>query len=251
METSRSNPFIDRLIRLGDISAEEQNAVLDACEPPMEVAAGADIVSDGEEPGFSVAMLSGVAFRYKSLPDGRRQIISFQVPGDGIDVYGYALKRLDHGVSALTRCKVVHIPHERIDALITRYPRLTLTLWRQTVMDASLMLEQLVRVGQRPALERVANLFCEFAHRLDQHGQGQDGVYRLPLTQALLGQAVGLSTVHVNRVVKQLREAGLAKLSRSTLQVLDSKGLKTLGGFDPAYLDPIGLDPPQKRPPTA
>ena len=156
MDTSRSNPFIDRLIRLGDISAEEQHAILDACEPPMEVAAGADIVSDGEEPGFSVAMLGGVAFRYKSLPDGRRQIISFQVPGDGIDVYGYALKRLDHGVSALTRCKVVHIPHERLDALITRYPRLTLTLWRQTVMDASLMLEQLVRVGQRPALERVA-----------------------------------------------------------------------------------------------
>lgn len=236
------NPFIKRLIDLGEISEEEQAAMLAACQPPVRVAAGEDLVQDGSQPGFSMAILSGIAFRYKGLDQGRRQIISFQVPGNGVDLYAYALRRLDHGVQALTACEVSHIPHSSLDQLISIYPRLALTLWRETIQDTSIMREQMVRIGQRPAFERTANLLCEMAHRLTGTELQLGEAFLFPIGQATLASALGMSPVHTNRILKQLRDANLAILSRQRLTILDLGGLRKAGHFDPSYLEPVRLN---------
>ena len=234
-------PFISRLIALGGLDAAEQAALEAACGTPAMLPADTAIVSAGQEPDHSVALLSGLACRVNDLADGRRQILSFQVPGDGVDLYGYALKRLDHTVVTLTACEVSYIPHTLLDDLVVRYPHLALTLWRETILDASIMREQLVRLGQRPALERTANLFSEVAHRMDSAGLGTDGCYTFPVTQAVLAHALGLSAVHVNRVLRQLKAEGAATLTRSVLNVLDRSRLEALGDFDPRYLETVAL----------
>ena len=179
------------MIALGGIDAEEQAAIAAACGPTLVLEPDTAIVTEGEEPDFSVALLSGLACRANDLPDGRRQILSFQVPGDGVDLYGYALKRLDHTVVTLTRCEVSHIPHALLNGLVVRYPHLALTLWRETILDASIMREQLVRLGQRPALERTANLFCEIAHRMDSAGLAKGAGLPVPRHPGRAGAGAG------------------------------------------------------------
>ena len=234
-------PFLARLVALGDIDADEQAAIAAACQPSQIIEANEAIVQMGETPAFSVALLRGLACRINYLADGRRQILAFQVPGDGVDLYGYALKRLDHSVVALTRCEISRIPHAALDDILNRYPRLALTLWRETILDASIMREQLVRMGQRPALERTANLFCEIIHRMDSAGLATSRGYAFPITQSVLAAALGLSVIHVNRVMKQLRDAKVLTLSRTTLTVLDRAQLQSMGDFDPRYLEPVRL----------
>ncbi|CAN5132823.1 Crp/Fnr family transcriptional regulator [soil metagenome] len=236
-----TNSFLGRLVSLGGIDDVEQAAITAACGPVEVVEPNQHLVSVGDEPRCSIALLTGLACRVNDLSDGRRQILSFQVPGDGVDLYGYALRRLDHTVVTLTRCEISRIPFELLDDLVARFPHLALTLWRETILDASIMREQLVRVGQRPALERAANLFCEIAHRFDAVGLGRDGVYDLPVTQPILASALGLSAVHVNRVTRQLHQRGIATLSRKCLTILDRPALEQLGDFDPAYLETVKL----------
>lgn len=234
-------PFLARLIALGDIDPQEQGAIAAACGPSITLEANQTIVEAGEEPDFSVALLRGIACRVNDLDDGRRQILAFQVPGDGVDLYGYALKKLDHSVVTLTQCEISRIPHAMLDDLVVRYPQLALTLWRETILDTSLMREQLVRIGQRPAMERTANLFCELIHRFESAGFQGGEKYAFPITQGTLASALGISTIHVNRILKQLRDDGVMMLSRSSLIIKDRRKLELLGNFNPAYLETVKL----------
>lgn len=232
------HPVIRKASPLAALKSEEQGALLRALGPTVRIRAGEDILSDGDRPGVSTMLLEGVAFRYKALADGRRQILSFQITGDVLDLQTYVTRRMDHGVRALGDCKIATIPHAAVSSLIERYPGIALACWRNALLDSAISREWMVALARRPAHERIAHLFCELTYRLKAAGVAEGDGYRLPLTQALLAEAAGLSAIHVNRVLKMLRNDGLATLSKGVLTVNDWEELQRAGHFDPTYLRP-------------
>lgn len=229
--------LIQKLKALHEISDEEEAAILSALEGPYEVERGEDIAADGSTPKHSTVMLAGVACRYKLLADGRRQILSFEYPGDVTDIYSYILKRIDHGIGAVTKCSVGHLSHKAIAAMTAKYPNLAYALWRDSLVDASVAQSWLVNAGRRSALERLAHLICEQFVRLSVVGLAKHGEpSSFYITQTDLADASGLSLVHVNKTLQLLKEKGLIGRNPNLLEILDWEGLKAVAGFDPTYL---------------
>lgn len=186
-------------------------------------------------------LLKGFIERYKDTPEGRRQILAIHIPGDFVDLHSYPLKRLEHSVAALTPVTVATFPHEAIRALTERSATLTELLWRSTLIDAAINREWIVSVGSRGAAVRLAHLFCETYLRLERLGMTRtlaDGVrlYDFPVTQIDLGDATGLTAVHANRMLRQLREQRLVEFRQGTVRIFDWTALVDYAGFDPRYL---------------
>lgn len=194
------------------------------------------IVAEGDRPNQSFLLLDGFVCRAKATNVGRRQILSFHVAGDIPDLQSLHLHVLDHDVASLGPCSVAHVAHVHLRELVTERPQVANALWRDTLIEAAIFREWILNVGRRPAEQRMAHLFCEIVDRLDAVGLGRDGVYELPLTQIDLADALGLSAVHVNRVLQEIRGRGLIEFQRSTLVVKDAGGLRQLGEYDPLYL---------------
>jgi CRP-like cAMP-binding protein len=193
-------------------------------------------VRDGSRPGACTLILEGFACRYKLLPDGKRQIMSFQIPGDVCDLQSFLLERMDHAIGALEACKVGLIPHAVMREITDEHPRITRALWKDTLIESSVFREWIASIGRRPAYARIAHVMCEILLRLKAVGLADDGSCRLPITQADFADALGLSIVHVNRTLQQLRADGLISLSGSVLVVHDWQRLRKAGEFDDTYL---------------
>lgn len=198
---------------------------------------------EGERPEFAYLMIDGWGCRYKTLPDGRRQIVAFFVPGDRFDVNVMAFKEMDHGVAAITPLKVLEIDWDDFDRLLDERPKLARTLWRQELVSVAVQREWTLNVGQRSALERLAHILCELYLRLDWGGYIKNGGCRFPLTQVDLAEATSLTPVHVNRMLQELRREGLIELQHRMLTIPDLDRLKQLAGFNDHYLRP-GADAP-------
>lgn len=181
-------------------------------------------------------LLEGFVERYRDTPEGRRQILAIHIPGDFVDLHSYPLKRLEHSVAALTDVKVAMFPHTAVRALTAQSPTLTELLWRSTLIDAAINREWIVSVGARSAVVRLAHLFCEMYVRLERIGMAPDRTFALPLTQVDLADATGLTAVHANRMLRQLREQGLVAFRHGEVEILDWDGLRAFADFDPAYL---------------
>ncbi len=181
-------------------------------------------------------LLEGFVERYRDTPEGRRQILAIHIPGDFVDLHSYPLKRLEHSVAALTDVKVAMFPHTAVRALTEQSPTLTELLWRSTLIDAAINREWIVSVGARSAVVRLAHLFCEMYVRLERIGMAPDRTFALPLTQVDLSDATGLTAVHANRMLRQLREQGLVAFRHGEVEILDWDGLRAFADFDPAYL---------------
>lgn len=207
-----------------------------------DVARDQDLVREGEHSPQCILLLEGFACRYRSLSDGRRQIVSFHISGDFLDLQGYLLDRLDHGIGTLTPSRIGLIQHSAIEELMTS-PVIARLLWRETVIDGAMHREWLVNVGRRTAYQRVAHVFCELVTRLQAVGLGSDGACDLPLTQSELADATGLSTVHVNRVIQELRRDGLITLKGRVFSAPDWNGLKLAAEVDPHYLALLSTRP--------
>jgi len=179
-----------------------------------------------------VSNYEGFLCRYKTIEDGRRQIVSFHIPGDIVDLNSLLLGRMDHSVGTLTPVKIASIPHATLLEWMRSHPHLGRLLWRDTLIDASIFREWVLNIGRRSATERIAHLLCETVTRLRAVGLDCD----LPITQARLADATGLSTVHVNRTVQDLQGDGLIELSGQNVTTLDWERLKRTAGFDPGYL---------------
>jgi len=220
----------------GPLPPEAKQVILSLFSSPRRVAAGEDIIREGEAPQTVCLLLEGLGCRYKSVPDGRRQITSFQIPGDLLDLHALLLGELDYSIGALTPCKLVSAPHQRLAEVIEQHPLLGRALWRDTLVDGAVTREWLVGLGRRSAYGRIAHLLCEVVARLKAIGLTNGDVCDLPLTQQELADSLGLSLVHVNRVLQRLRASGLISLRRGALQVHDWEGLKQAGGFDAGYL---------------
>lgn len=239
-EAFKSGPEQQRLLRklesIAIITDDERQAVLDLPLTIRTYAPDQDIVRDGDRPSECCLVLDGFTFRYKLLTDGRRQILAFHTPGDIPDLQSLHLEVMDHSVAALVLTRVAFISHIDMNALCRRYSGLTAALWRDSLIDAAMFREWMVGLGRRSAHERIAHLLCEMTLRLAAVGLSDGRSSNLPITQVELGDALGLTAVHVNRVLQDLRRDGLITLSSSRLTVLDWKSLRRVGDFDPAYL---------------
>jgi CRP-like cAMP-binding protein len=193
-------------------------------------------VRDGDRPSRSCLVLDGFAATYKMTGDGKRQIMAFHSPGDIPDLQSLQLKVLDSSLGTLTACKVGFIQHEVLRDLCRRYPRINDALWRETLINAAIFRRWMTNIGRRDAYNRIAHLFCEWIVRLRAVGLVRDRVCDFPMTQNELADATGISTVHVNRVLQELRGNGLITLKAGTLTILDWEQLKQAGDFDAAYL---------------
>ncbi|MGY4568535.1 Crp/Fnr family transcriptional regulator [Bradyrhizobium sp. USDA 3256] len=214
-----------------DIRAIERLPIREQQLPAQKI-----IVADGSRTRESCLLAEGFAFRAKVTPDGKRQVLSLHVPGEIPDLQSLHLNVMDHDFSTLTPCTLGFIPHEATKSLSRERPNIAAALWRETLIDASIFREWIVNVGRRSAVERMAHLFAEMHRRLKVIGRTSDGSFAFPITQSDLGDCLGLSTVHVNRVLQELRESNIMQVERSQYRILDHGRLEELAGFDPTYL---------------
>jgi CRP-like cAMP-binding protein len=237
----RSATVISRLIRKLErrdvLSGEEKQALKSAVARVKEARMDEDLVREGDRPSESTLLLEGFAARYKLLRNGRRQITALHIPGDFVDLHSFLLKTMDHGVVALTPCRVGLVPHSTLREITETYLHLGRLLWLSTLIDAAIHREWLVAMGRRPAFNQIAHLLCELFLRLQAVGLTQGMSFELPLTQAELGDVLGLSTVHVNRVIQQLRADGLVTWSEQRIAIEDWAQLQEVAEFDPTFLN--------------
>lgn len=230
------NPLITKLERRDRLSDDERRALQDAIARVREVDARADIVQQGSRPTESCLVLEGFAARYKVTETGKRQITAVHVPGDFVDLHSLLLKVMDHGVLALTPCKVALVPHDALRRITDDHPHLSRLLWLSTLIDGAIHREWLVAMGRLSAVERLAHLICEVFTRLDVIGLTDGTTFRFPLNQVETADALGLSIVHVNRVLQELRGHGLLTWRGEVIAIEDVAALKRFAQFDPTYL---------------
>ena len=233
--------LIRKLEGYGQLSDEERRAVEEAPSRIEDYGPREEMIREGDTPGEICLMLEGFSCRYRLLPNGARQILSLQLPGDFCDLHSFLLKTMDHSIAAVPTCKVAKISHDRIYEITERFPRLTRALWWDVAIDGAIFREWMVSMGRRSAYQQMAHLICELLLRLRSVGLTDDDSYDMPPTQTELGDALGLSTVHVNRVLQELRGNGLITLEGKRLTIIDLDGLKKAAGFTPGYLHLRGV----------
>lgn len=224
-------------LRLRDtIDAAEEAALRGSVVDTVTHAAGRTIVRAGEELNYSTLLLDGLIGRYKDLKNGQRQITHVHVAGDFADLHGFTLKRLDHSLLALTPCTIARASHAKLREITETLPHLTRIMWFSTNVDAAIHREWEVSLGRRSAIQRAAHFFCELHVRLGAVGLAEEDGYRLAISQAELAECLGLTPVHVNRVLRELRERSLMEFRNGRVAFQDLPGLKRLAEFDPGYL---------------
>ena len=218
------------------VSSEEERALRSAVADIRDYDSNRTIVRSGTTLNESCLQLSGFSCRYKDLADGQRQIMELHVPGDFVDLHSFLLKRLEHGVAALTPVRIAVVPHEGLKQITEDHPHLARLLWFSTLLDAAIHREKILSVGRRTAVARIAHLLCELFVRLQIVELTDGDQFRLPLTQADLADATGLTPVHVNRMLKKLRDNELLTFRNGQVAVHDWDRLQRVAEFSPSYL---------------
>jgi len=232
------NPLIRKLEAFSPLSDEEKAAIRAAPAQLRQLGPREDLIREDDPPTGVNLVLDGLAYRYKLLPGGRRQILSWLAPGDLCDTRVFILRRMDHAIAAFVPTRFAIFNPDTIAGLGRRHPRLRRAIWWSDLVEEAITREWLVNLGQRTAVERAAHLLCEIHYRLRIVGLAGDGSFTLPVTQNELGDTLGLSTVHVNRTLQELRREGLIAQHGREIVVLDADGLRRIGGFNPNYLHP-------------
>ena len=229
-------PLIRKLETIFTLAENERAALLNLPLQVTTIRADQDIVREGDRPTRSCALLEGFASTFKVTAEGKRQITAFHIPGDIPDLQSLHLEVLDSSLGTLTPCRVGFIQHEALHEMCDHYPRIARALWRETLIDASIFREWTVNNGRREAYARIAHILCELMARLEAVGLASGHTCEIPITQNELADATGLSNVHVNRILQQLRADDLITLKGNTLKVLDWDQIRQAGQFDPTYL---------------
>lgn len=233
------HPLIVKLEHRDGLSPHEHQILEDATSSVETFAANTDIVREGDVADHSCLILEGWTVRAKTLADGRRQITAFHIPGDFVDLHSFLLKPMDHTITALTPCKMALTPHSALKKITEEHPHLTRMLWLSTLIDTAIHREWLVALGRLSAAGHLAHLLCELYLRLEVVGLAKDYKFDFPVTQTVLADALGLSTVHVNRVVQELRREGFVAWRGTHVTIKDWDALARLAEFDPTYLNMI------------
>lgn len=233
--------FIKRLQHGARLNAADRARIRDLCQTSYWVEAGEDVVTEGRQVPQGYAVLEGLAAPYKLLADGSRQIFQFLLPGDTCDIHRQPLSWRDNSLAALVRSRIVRISPEELDAITQEHPNLARAFWWTMVCAQGMMRERVTSLGRRSADKRLAHLFCELEVRMrsidgvEANGDGYAS-FSFPVTQPELADAVGLTAVHVNRTLQQLRDADLVAFRGRRVTIMDGPRLAALAGFDPRYL---------------
>ena len=228
--------LIRRLESVAKLKDEGRQAILSLPVKTRALDAGQDIVRDGDKPSHCCLLIDGWAYRYKMVGEGKRQILSFHIPGDIPDLMSLHIHTMDHSLATLTKVTKAFIPHESLLDLTRRFPGVAAVFWRETLIDAATFREWMTGLGRLSAYERIAHLFCELYLRLEAVGLASEHRCPWPLTQVDLGDAMGLSNMHVNRVLRDMRGKSVITLRSSTLVIHTWNELVQAAEFDPTYL---------------
>jgi CRP-like cAMP-binding protein len=228
--------MVRRLERRSPLSPADRQALLSLPHTVRRLGSNGHIIRDGDTADHCALLLSGFAFRYKLTGEGARQIISLHIASEFLDLQHSFLGVADTSVQTLTECEVAMIPAGAVQELALSNAAVGRALWIDTLIDASIFREWVVNVGRRDSRARVAHILCEFSLRLEAAGMAHNHRYELPMTQEQLADAVGLTSVHVNRVLRQLGEEGLIDRDRRAITISDWGRLRDAGDFNERYL---------------
>jgi len=231
-----ADPLTSRLARLVSLLPQEVAALAALQAAPRPVARNSEIIRAGRNYDGVFVLIEGAAIRYRVLRDGRRQILNVVLPGDFIGFPACFFEAALYTVTALSDAIVSWIPFANLFALFHHHPRLGATLFCSFSCEAAMYAEHLIDVGRRSARERVAHFLLELLTRLQAIGLADERSYRMPLTQELIGDALGLSVPHVNRTLRRLREDGLVRIDGPNVVINDIEGLAALADFEQGYL---------------
>jgi CRP-like cAMP-binding protein len=245
------HPLLRKLGRYARLSVAERQAITSLLRRETAFPAGTDLVRQGEMLAKAAILQEGWAIRYRTLRDGRRQIMNFLLPGDMFDLCAFLLTASDHSIATLTPCKVSFVPVSSITDLFRRWPRVGAALWKSALQEEAMLRERILSLGRRSARERAAHLLYELWVRLGIVGLRNGGDFDLPLTQVDLADALGLTPVHVSRTLRYLRQQGLIGMSNRHVTILRPREEGQYGEFgrDYLHLTPIGepVAPPVGR----
>jgi CRP-like cAMP-binding protein len=231
------NVLAEKLNRFVALSRQELKCLADMQANPVNVKRGRQLTQEGQTGHKAFVLQAGWACSYKLLPDGARQIISFPIAGDIVGLRSVLLRTADHSFSALTDAVVSPVEGTHIMRCVTEFPRLGAALLWAASRDEAMVVEHLVSIGRRNAIERMAHFFMELAERLTLIGQATETEFKCPLSQFVLADALGLTAIHVNRTLRHLRERRLLTLRKGTVIIHDLGTLRKLAGFQGGYLN--------------
>lgn len=230
------NSFISKLLRFGPLGEADVKALADATSAPRSIPARRDLIREGDRPGPVFVMLDGWGCRYKILPSGARQVLAYLMPGDSCDLHVGLLAEMDHSIRTITASSVATIGRADMDAIIEAHPNIGRAMYTAQLIDEGTMRAWITSMGRRSSIERVAHLMCELYLRARNIGVVEGTTFALPLSQLLLADSLGMTPVHLNRVLKELRLAGAMTLERGSLLIVDPAKLVEIAGFDENYL---------------
>ena len=231
-----TNRFVEKLRGFADLTARECSALEQATRAPRSFGPRQDLIREGDQPGPVFVMLEGWAFRYKVLPSGSRQVMAFLMPGDACDLHIGMLAEMDHSLQTATPAQVATISRQDMDELMDGHPGIARAMYIAQLVDEGTLRAWIVSLGRRSSVERAAHLLLELYLRAVRIGAASRDEMELPLSQAVLADALGMSPVHVNRVLQELRRSDAIALRRGVLRIRDPKTLTRLSGFDENYL---------------
>ncbi|TNC05413.1 Crp/Fnr family transcriptional regulator [Methylobacterium terricola] len=231
------NPLVAKLQQFARLSCESKAALHTHTNGRVcHYGAHEDIISEGDRPYVIRLILTGWAYRYKQLNDGRRQILALSLPGDLCDHNVFVLREMDHTLSSLTPVTLAEITPAAFHALTLAHPCIAQALWWETLVNVATQREWTTNMGCRYAAERLAHLFCEIFYRLRGVGLTEEASCPMPLTQTDLADATGMTTVHVNRSLQELRAERLITIKQRRLTIPDLAALERRALFNPSYL---------------
>jgi CRP-like cAMP-binding protein len=229
-------PMIRKLERLNQLDEADREAIRRLPFTRREEKAGAFLVTEGDHLSECCLLVEGYACRHKMTAKGGRQIVSFHLPGDILDVQHLLLPTADHNVQTITAAVVACLPIRELQQLARSRPRIGDALWRDSLIDASVFREWVLNVGRRDAKSRLAHMLCEFAARREAAGLGSPERFELPMSQEQIADAVGLTPVHVNRMLRELADDGVIERDKRDIQIADWARMKQVADFDAQYL---------------
>jgi CRP-like cAMP-binding protein len=245
---SHPNPWAARLKQLSDLPEEDERLLDLFISEPRTYDRHQDIIRMGETPREVFVLIEGCACSYKILPDGRRQIVAFILPGDMFGVEGFAFKTTHHSIGTLLPSRIAAIPRDQLLEAFGERPQLARALWWSTLADAAILREWVVNVGQRSAAERTAHLFLELHLRMRAAGMLENDTLRMPMTHAELADTLGISIAQTNRSLQQLQRDGLIEIvQRNRIEIRDAEALRRLALFDAGYLHGLEQKLPRVR----
>jgi CRP-like cAMP-binding protein len=236
-----SRPLTYKLAQLITLTGEEITVLEDLQSAARVVRRNREIVTEGQKCDTLFVLIDGISIRYRILHDGRRQILNISLPGDFIGFPSTSFEMALYSVTALTDTVVSPVPFARLFSLVDRQPRLAAAIFWSFACEAAMYAEHLIDVGRRSALERVAHFLLELLTRLKAIGLADERSFRMPLTQELIGDSLGLSVPHVNRTLRQLRNDDLVSIEEHVVVIKDVEALSALADFETSYLSKFRL----------